>query len=72
VPRLYGWSRLTGNIIWATELEEMVQESAGAKGGRPEPRSTDIVASFAVAFCEGEVQRLGRIWADGQVLETGG
>ena len=29
-------------------------------------------ASFAVAFCEGEVARLGRVWADGQLLETEG
>ena len=31
-----------------------------------------IAASFAVALCEGEVQRLGRIWADGQLLDTAG
>ncbi|MDB5540128.1 MAG: hypothetical protein JWQ89_1855 [Devosia sp.] len=71
VPRLYGWSRLSGNIIWATELEEIASEDSGAKGTAPaEPR--EIVASFAVGLCEGEVSRLGRIWADGQVLETEG
>src|SRR6218665_2420975 len=32
VPRFYGWSRLAGNIIWATELEEITSESRGAKG----------------------------------------
>jgi hypothetical protein len=32
----------------------------------------EIVASFAVAFCEGEVARLGRIWADGQLLDPQG
>lgn len=69
VPRLYGWGRLTGNIIWATELEEITSESAGAKGAA-QGEEADIVASFAVALCQGEVQRLGRIWADGQLLET--
>ncbi|MDP1730725.1 MAG: glycoside hydrolase/phage tail family protein [Devosia sp.] len=69
VPRLYGWGRLTGNIIWATELEELNVESAGAKG-TTQSGETGIAASFAVALCEGEVQRLGRIWADGQPLET--
>ncbi|HHY51026.1 MAG TPA: hypothetical protein GYA10_14935, partial [Alphaproteobacteria bacterium] len=29
-------------------------------------------ASFAVAFCEGPVNRLGRVWADGQLLDTSG
>lgn len=73
VPRLYGWSRLGGNIIWATELEEIAGESAGAKGfGATEEGERSIVGSFAVAFCEGEVRRLGRIWADGQLLDTEG
>src|SRR5688500_18733945 len=33
IPRLYGWSRISGNIIWATELEELAGEGAGGKGG---------------------------------------
>ena len=69
VPRLYGWGRLSGNIIWATELEEITSETSGAKG-TTQAEETEIVASFAVGLCEGEVQRLGRIWADGQLLET--
>lgn len=70
-PRIYGWNRLSGNIIWATELETIPGESAGAKAMGGE-REEEIAASFAVAFCEGEVQRLGRIWADGQLLDTEG
>ncbi|WP_375449538.1 glycoside hydrolase/phage tail family protein [uncultured Devosia sp.] len=72
VPRLYGWSRLSGNIIWARELEVLGGENAGAKGMAPQDTEDEIAASFAVAFCEGEVHRLGRIWADGQLLETNG
>jgi len=71
IPRLYGWSRLAGNIIWATELEEISSESRGAKGTAP-AEDAEICASFAVAFCEGEVSRLGRVWADGQLLELEG
>jgi hypothetical protein len=71
VPRLYGWGRLGGNIIWATELEELAAETSGAKGTAP-AEGSEIVASFAVGLCEGEVHRLGRIWADGQLLETEG
>ena len=70
IPRLYGWSRLSGNIIWATDLEQLSDEDSGAKGsGATEP---GIAASFALGLCEGEGQRLGRIWADGQLLETEG
>ena len=72
VPRLYGWSRLSGNIIWARELELLAAENAGAKGFGQEPGEDVVGASFAVAFCEGEVHRLGRIWADGQLLDTTG
>ncbi|HEY8577626.1 MAG TPA: glycoside hydrolase/phage tail family protein [Devosia sp.] len=71
VPRLYGWSRLSGNIIWARELELLGAENVGAKG-MSEPGEEVVGASFAVAFCEGEVSHLGRIWADGQLLDTKG
>src|SRR5690554_3331357 len=73
VPRLYGWSRLAGNIIWARELELLRQDNAGAKGfGGSEPTEDEVGASFAVAFCQGAVQHLGRIWADGQLLNPDG
>lgn len=74
IPRLYGWGRLSGNIIWGTELERVPGDSRGGKGfGASAPEEPDeIVANFAVALCEGEVARLGRIWADGQLLETEG
>jgi hypothetical protein len=66
IPKLYGWSRLSGNIIWASDLEEISAEDSGAKGTGGE---TGLAANFAVGFCEGEVARLGRIWADGNLLD---
>ncbi len=73
IPRLYGWGRLSGNIIWARELLRHVSETAGAKGLAPPPeQEEEILASFAIGFCEGPVARLGRIWADGQLLDTRG
>jgi hypothetical protein len=68
IPRLHGWSRMSGNIIWATDLEEIAEEDAGAKG-TSESEESGIAASFAIGLCEGEVHRLGRVWADGQVLD---
>ncbi len=38
IPRLYGWSRVTGNIIWGTELEEVTSETAGSKARRSRRR----------------------------------
>ncbi|MHA6729848.1 baseplate multidomain protein megatron [Devosia sp. A369] len=56
---------------WCDELELLAGDNAGAKGMGQQQE--DVVgASFAVAFCEGEVRRLGRIWADGQLLDTEG
>ncbi len=72
IPRLYGWGRLSGNIIWARELERLAGETTGAKGTGGSQDQDEIGASFAIAFCEGPVARLGRIWADGQVLDTRG
>ncbi|WP_417580461.1 baseplate multidomain protein megatron [Pelagibacterium sp.] len=73
IPRIYGWSRVSGNIIWATELERIATESAGSKGfGASGEQQEIIAASFALALCEGEVAHFGRIWADGKLLETDG
>jgi hypothetical protein len=72
VPRLYGWGRLSGNIIWARELVRHASETAGSKGMAPAEENEEVLASFAIGFCEGRVARLGRIWADGQLLDTRG
>lgn len=71
IPRLYGWSRLAGNIIWARELVRLGGETAGAKGLESSD-GDEVGASFAIGFCEGPVARLGRLWADGQLLDTRG
>ncbi|MBD8065327.1 glycoside hydrolase/phage tail family protein [Devosia sp. PTR5] len=72
IPRLYGWGRMAGNIIWARELERLGGETSGAKGLGGGQEKDEIGASFAIGFCEGKVARLGRLWADGQVLDTRG
>ncbi|HEY8595643.1 MAG TPA: glycoside hydrolase TIM-barrel-like domain-containing protein [Devosiaceae bacterium] len=71
IPRLYGWNRVAGNIIWATDLERLAASGQGGKG-LSSGSGEVIAASFAVGLCEGEVAHLGRIWADGQLLEAEG
>jgi hypothetical protein len=75
IPRLYGRARLGGQIIWATNFEEeVVKSSAGGSGkGLNTGRSAGSTqyryyANFAVALCEGEATRLGRVWADGDEI----
>jgi hypothetical protein len=79
VPKLFGWSRLSGNIIWATELEVVTTVTGGGGGGKgfaapsqPVETEDELIVSFAIGLCEGEVLRMGRIWADGQLLDTEG
>nr|WP_272859088.1 glycoside hydrolase TIM-barrel-like domain-containing protein [Paracoccus stylophorae] len=74
IPRLYGRMRIGGNIIWATDFREETSTTrqGGGKGGGPKVTTTEYsyYASFAVALCEGPITGIGRIWADGKVLDT--
>lgn len=76
LPRLYGRARLSGQVIWAAPVQEVVStqtQAAGGKGGMAGGASTTTYSyfgSFAVGLCEGPVTRIGRIWADGRLLDT--
>lgn len=80
MPRLYGRARLSGQVIWAAPVEEVVStqtQSAGGKGGGMATGAGGVATtsysyfgSFAVGLCEGPVTRIGRIWADGRLLDT--
>ncbi|NNU81916.1 host specificity protein [Halovulum dunhuangense] len=70
VPRLLGQMRLSGQVIWSSRFVEHVATSGGGKGASaPERRDYSYSVSLAIALCEGEVARIGRIWADGQVID---
>ena len=74
IPRIYGRARLAGQIIWATAFEEETKKTTqGGKGG---PSVTTIEYSyfgnFALGLCDGPIARIGRIWADGKLLDTSG
>ncbi len=77
IPRLYGRMRIGGNIIWATDFREesrTTTQGGGKGGGGGKVRRTEYVyyASFAVALCEGPITGIGRIWADGKLMDTAG
>jgi hypothetical protein len=78
VAELYGRMRLGGQVIWSTNFVENVSvsggESGGGKGAPPRPASPEVreysyTVSLAVALCEGEISRVGRIWADGTEID---
>ncbi|MBB5746896.1 baseplate multidomain protein megatron [Brevundimonas variabilis] len=66
-----GRARVTGQLIWAARFLERRREQGGGKGG---PRTVDHAysLSFAVAICEGPIDGIGRVWADGQPLDLRG
>ncbi len=80
IPRIYGRTRISGEMIWATRFEEEIitrtqstgQASSG-KGGSSSSGSTTrtdyrYYANFAIALSEGTITRLGRVWANGNDL----
>ncbi len=73
LPFVYGRVRVTGNIIWATRLEEVVSEEK--QGGKATGSSVTVTshsyfANFAVALCEGPITAVSRVWANGKELDV--
>lgn len=67
IAQVHGRIRVPGQVIWATEFQETVTETGGGKGAPSAPRTQaySYSVSLAIALCEGEIRRVGRIWADG-------
>lgn len=72
IPRVFGRMRIPGQMIWRDTFVEHVDKksSGGGKGGGPSVSSKSYSYTVSVAFAvgEGEIARIGRIWADGQEL----
>ncbi|MEJ2227036.1 MAG: glycoside hydrolase/phage tail family protein [Alphaproteobacteria bacterium] len=75
IPRAYGRARLGGQVIWATNFEEEVTTSSSGGsgkgmggGGGASTKTYNYYANFAVGLCEGEITRIGRVWADGEEI----
>jgi hypothetical protein len=77
IPEIAGRVRLAGQIIWATKFKEVAStESSGGKGGgggsSVETTNYTYFINLAIALCEGEIDRVGRIWADGKPMDLAG
>ncbi len=68
IAQTYGRMRLGGHVIWASDFQETTTTSGGGKGSRSQPANTEYSysVSVAIAVCEGEILRIGRVWADGE------
>ncbi len=68
IGKVWGRMRVGGQVIWASRfLDQTTSSGGGGKGAPSQPKVTEhhYSVSLAVALCEGEIGRVGRIWADG-------
>ena len=71
VGRLWGRMRVAGQVIWATRFfETKTVEKRGKGSPRATATSYSYSLSLALALCEGEILRVGRVWADGTEIEA--
>lgn len=71
IPIPFGTMRMSGNIVWATPIqEERNKQKMGGKGGGPQSTSVTYAyyGNFAVVFGEGVAVDVLRIWADGKLI----
>ena len=68
---VFGRARNPGPLNWAPRFSESRNTSSGSKGG-PRTVEYDYSLSFAVALCEGEIDGVGRVWADGRLMDLTG
>jgi hypothetical protein len=68
-------NRCAGTVIWKTDLIEqrIVTETGGGGGkGGGSPGANVVTYEYsvdvAIAVCEGEISKVGRIWANGKLL----
>lgn len=67
VTQVFGRMRVPGQVIWASRFQEQSTTSGGGKGtgGGATTTAFSYTLSMAIALCEGEITRVGRVWADG-------
>lgn len=71
VPEIFGRMRAAGQLIWAARLREQASASRPAGKGGPRVTNYRYTLSFAIGLCEGEIARIGRVFANGEPLRLG-
>lgn len=78
ILRVFGRARIAGQLIWATPFRETrvtATQTSGGKGGpstRIDTTEFRYSASFALGLCEGVIDRIARVWADGRPYDISG
>jgi hypothetical protein len=67
--------RVAGQLIWASQFKETAAttNTGGGKGSGSSVKVTETdytyTISFAVGLCAGKTTKIGRVWADGKLLD---
>lgn len=71
IGQIWGRMRVGGQVIWATQFTETVRRRRTGKGApKPKVNEYSYSVSLAIALCDGELLRVGRIWADGNEISA--
>ncbi|WP_298326814.1 glycoside hydrolase/phage tail family protein [Asticcacaulis sp.] len=71
IAQVYGRGRVAGTVLWTARLKENRTRTRASKSA-PQTESFSYSLSFAIGLCEGPIDGIGRIWADGQLLDQTG
>ncbi len=78
IPRVFGRVRVAGQLLWATKFKETASTTKTQTGGKGGPSTTvdetdyTYSISFVVGLCAGVVTKIGRVWADGTLIDLSG
>ncbi|MGL5837978.1 MAG: phage tail protein [Sphingorhabdus sp.] len=67
IPAVFGTMRVSGSVIWSTDLIEKRTSRSGGKNG-PGTVNYSYSVNMAVALSSRPILRVGRIWAEGNLL----
>jgi hypothetical protein len=73
IAQVFGSCRVSGSTFWATRFKETKKVTGGGGKGAPSAPATSEYSysvSIAVGVCEGPINRIGRIWADGAEIQA--
>lgn len=76
IPIVFGYTKVTGQMIWALPLKEVMNEDVTKKKyhdtdlehGIYHDNSYTYYANFALGICEGEITEISRVWAAGNLI----
>ena len=70
IPIVYGTSRISGQVIWSSDIIETSNTTTvgGKGGGGQEQTSYSYSINCAIALCEGVISGIDNVWANGKLV----